>query len=74
MERESFEDGATARYLNDRFIPIKVDREERPEIDQIYMAAVQAMTGQGGWPMSGRPGASEVESLPSRSRIVSGSG
>jgi uncharacterized protein len=52
MERESFEDEATARYLNDRFIPIKVDREERPEIDQIYMAAVQAMTGQGGWPMS----------------------
>jgi uncharacterized protein YyaL (SSP411 family) len=52
MERESFEDESTARYLNDRFIPIKVDREERPEIDQIYMAAVQAMTGQGGWPMS----------------------
>jgi uncharacterized protein YyaL (SSP411 family) len=52
MERESFEDEALARYLNDRFIPIKVDREERPEIDQIYMAAVQAMTGQGGWPMS----------------------
>jgi uncharacterized protein YyaL (SSP411 family) len=52
MERESFEDEATARYLNDRFIPIKVDREERPEIDQIYMAAVQALTGQGGWPMS----------------------
>ena len=52
MERESFEDEATARFLNERFIAIKVDREERPEIDQIYMAAVQAMTGQGGWPMS----------------------
>src|SRR5215210_5341380 len=52
MERESFENEELARYLNDRFIPIKVDREERPEIDQIYMSAVQAMTGQGGWPMS----------------------
>ncbi|MDQ6795164.1 MAG: thioredoxin domain-containing protein [Chloroflexota bacterium] len=52
MERESFENEETARFLNDRFVPIKVDREERPEIDQIYMAAVQAMTGQGGWPMS----------------------
>jgi hypothetical protein len=52
MERESFEDEATARLLNDRFVPIKVDREERPDIDQIYMGAVQAMTGSGGWPMS----------------------
>ncbi len=52
MERESFEDEPTARYLNDRFIPIKVDREERPDLDQLYMGAVQAMTGQGGWPMS----------------------
>jgi len=52
MERESFEDDVTARYLNDRFIPIKVDREERPDLDQLYMSAVQAMTGGGGWPMS----------------------
>jgi uncharacterized protein len=52
MERESFEDEATARILNDRFISIKVDREERPDLDSIYMAAVQAMTGSGGWPMS----------------------
>ncbi|MBI3749666.1 MAG: thioredoxin domain-containing protein [Chloroflexi bacterium] len=52
MERESFEDEATARYLNDRFVSIKVDREERPDLDQVYMAAVQAMTGGGGWPMS----------------------
>ena len=52
MERESFENEETARFLNDRFVPIKVDREERPDIDQIYMSAVQAMTGQGGWPMS----------------------
>jgi uncharacterized protein YyaL (SSP411 family) len=52
MERESFENEATARYLNERFIPIKVDREERPDLDQIYMGAVQAMTGGGGWPMS----------------------
>jgi uncharacterized protein YyaL (SSP411 family) len=52
MERESFEDEATAAYLNDHFVPIKVDREERPDLDQVYMAAVQAMTGGGGWPMS----------------------
>ena len=52
MERESFEDEATAAYLNGRFIAIKVDREERPDLDQIYMGAVQAMTGGGGWPMS----------------------
>jgi uncharacterized protein YyaL (SSP411 family) len=52
MERESFEDAATARLLNDHFVPIKVDREERPDLDSIYMGAVQAMTGSGGWPMS----------------------
>jgi len=52
MERESFEDETTARFLNDHFIPVKVDREERPDLDAIYMAAVQAMTGSGGWPMS----------------------
>ena len=52
MERESFEDEATARLLNDRFVAIKVDREERPDLDAIYMSAVQAMTGGGGWPMS----------------------
>ena len=52
MERESFEDEATAAFLNAHFVPIKVDREERPDLDQVYMAAVQAMTGGGGWPMS----------------------
>jgi uncharacterized protein YyaL (SSP411 family) len=52
MERESFEDEATARQLNDGFVSVKVDREERPDLDAIYMDAVQAMTGQGGWPMS----------------------
>jgi uncharacterized protein YyaL (SSP411 family) len=52
MERESFEDETTARLLNDRFVSIKVDREERPDLDSIYMNAVQAMTGSGGWPMS----------------------
>jgi hypothetical protein len=52
MERESFEDETTAAFLNDHFIPIKVDREERPDLDQVYMSAVQAMTGAGGWPMS----------------------
>jgi uncharacterized protein len=52
MERESFEDDETAAFLNDNFVSIKVDREERPDIDSVYMAAVQAMTGSGGWPMS----------------------
>ena len=52
MERESFEDEATAKRLNDGFVAIKVDREERPDLDSIYMSAVQAMTGSGGWPMS----------------------
>jgi len=52
MERESFEDEATAELLNAEFVCIKVDREERPDLDEIYMKAVQAMTGQGGWPMS----------------------
>jgi len=52
MERESFEDQATAALLNEYFVPIKVDREERPDLDAIYMEAVVAMTGQGGWPLS----------------------
>ncbi|HYO43831.1 MAG TPA: thioredoxin domain-containing protein [Candidatus Limnocylindrales bacterium] len=52
MERESFEDTATAAFLNEHFVAIKVDREERPDLDGLYMGAVQAMTGQGGWPMS----------------------
>jgi uncharacterized protein YyaL (SSP411 family) len=52
MERESFEDEETATFLNAHFVPIKVDREERPDLDAIYMDAVQSMTGQGGWPLS----------------------
>jgi uncharacterized protein len=52
MERESFENAAVARILNDHFISIKVDREERPDVDRVYMLFVQASTGQGGWPMS----------------------
>jgi hypothetical protein len=52
MERESFEDPETARMLNEGFVAIKVDREERPDLDAIYMDAVQRMTGGGGWPMS----------------------
>ena len=52
MERESFEDTTTAEVLNREFVSIKVDREERPDIDSIYMQAVQMMTGHGGWPMS----------------------
>jgi uncharacterized protein len=52
MEHESFEDPETAAVMNEHFVSIKVDREERPDIDSIYMDAVQAMTGQGGWPMT----------------------
>jgi uncharacterized protein YyaL (SSP411 family) len=52
MERESFEDDEVARFLNEHFVSIKVDREERPDVDKIYMSFVQAMTGQGGWPLN----------------------
>ena len=52
MERESFENEEIARVLNEQFVPVKVDREERPDVDTIYMAAVQAMTQQGGWPLT----------------------
>jgi len=52
MERESFEDPETATLMNDRFVSIKLDREERPDLDSIYMEACQAMTGQGGWPLN----------------------
>jgi len=52
MEEESFEDLEVARLLNERYVAIKVDREQRPDIDDVYMTAVQAMTGSGGWPMS----------------------
>ncbi len=52
MERESFENPEIARRMNERFVNIKVDREERPDLDRIYMAAVQMMSGSGGWPMS----------------------
>ena len=52
MEKESFEDPDVAAVMNQHFISIKVDREERPDLDQVYMKAVQAMTGSGGWPMT----------------------
>src|SRR5512139_3694294 len=52
MEHESFEDPRIAALLNDSFVSIKVDREERPDVDRVYMTFVQATTGQGGWPMS----------------------
>src|SRR6516162_4469311 len=52
MEHESFENEEIAKILNDNFVSIKVDREERPDLDQIYMASVQMLTGSGGWPMS----------------------
>ncbi|MGB7444033.1 MAG: thioredoxin domain-containing protein [Coleofasciculaceae cyanobacterium] len=52
MEGEAFSNQEIAQYINDNFLPIKVDREERPDIDSIYMQALQMMTGQGGWPMN----------------------
>jgi uncharacterized protein len=52
MERESFEDEETAAYMNEHFVNVKVDREERPDVDAIYMEAVQAISGHGGWPMT----------------------
>jgi len=52
MERESFQDSTVAKLMNDKFISIKVDREERPDIDQVYMNAIQLITGSGGWPLN----------------------
>jgi uncharacterized protein len=52
MERESFEDPETAAYMNEHFVNVKVDREERPDVDALYMEAVQEISGQGGWPMT----------------------
>jgi uncharacterized protein len=52
MERESFEDERTATLMNEEFVCVKVDREERPDVDALYMEAVQSMTGQGGWPLN----------------------
>jgi uncharacterized protein YyaL (SSP411 family) len=52
MERESFEDARTAALMNEEFVCVKVDREERPDVDALYMEAVQSMTGQGGWPLN----------------------
>ena len=52
MAHESFEDPGTAALMNEHFVSVKVDREERPDVDAVYMSAVQAMTGQGGWPMT----------------------
>ena len=52
MAHESFEDEVTAAYMNEHFVNVKVDREERPDVDAVYMEAVQAMTGHGGWPMT----------------------
>ena len=52
MERESFEDQEVARLMNDYFVCVKVDREERPDIDHLYMDAVQLISGHGGWPLN----------------------
>ena len=55
MAHESFEDNDISKIMNDHFVAIKVDREERPDIDHIYMTAVTSMTGQGGWPLTVLP-------------------
>ena len=52
MERECFEDATIAQVMSDRYVCVKVDREERPDVDQVYMTAVQLMTGRGGWPLN----------------------
>src|SRR6185312_15773726 len=52
MAHESFEDPDVAAFMNEHFVCVKVDREERPDVDAVYMAATQAMTGSGGWPMT----------------------
>src|SRR5437879_9549744 len=52
MAHESFEDGATAAVMNELFVNVTVDREERPDVDAVYMEAVQALNGRGGWPMT----------------------
>jgi len=52
MEHESFENEEVANFMNEHFISIKIDREERPDIDQIYMNAIQILTGSGGWPLN----------------------
>lgn len=52
MERESFTDEAVASYMNEHFVNIKLDREERPDLDKIYMDAIVAITGSGGWPLN----------------------
>jgi len=52
MERESFDNLEIARFMNENFVSIKVDRERRPDVDSTYMTAVQLITGRGGWPMS----------------------
>ncbi|HAG62491.1 MAG TPA: thioredoxin domain-containing protein, partial [Kocuria sp.] len=52
MAHESFEDPETGREINQHFVAVKVDREQRPDVDSIYMAATQLLTGQGGWPMT----------------------
>ena len=52
MERESFEDKEIAKIMNEHFVCVKLDREERPDVDKIYMTAVQALVGSGGWPLN----------------------
>ena len=71
MEKEAFDDDGIADFLNRHFVCIKVDREERPDLDAVYMDAVQALTGRGGWPMSVVPDARR-EAVPRRHVLSAG--
>ena len=76
MEHESFEDAATAALMNAHFVNIKVDREERPDLDQIYMPPCRRMTGSGGWPLTvfltpdGGPSSAAPTSRPTTARAA----
>ena len=78
MQHESFEDEDIAKIMNTKFINIKVDREQRPDIDDIYMSAVQTMTGQGGWPLTvfltpdGKHFLEAPTSLPNQDMVIRG--
>ena len=76
MEHESFEDAETAALMNEHFVNVKVDREERPDLDAVYMDAVVAMTGHGGWPMTVflTPGRASRSSAARTSRRSRGTG
>ena len=66
MEHESFEDEAVAKLMNEAFVCVKLDREERPDVDQIYMTITQMLTGSGGWPMNRTSQSTDFAKTPAR--------